>query len=571
MNRNARKHAGRQQLRVCGLKSGATAGLPSSARDQRHTAGPASSGSRWRRRSASRCTLAAALGTLIVLYVCTPARAQPSAAGLDSQGSDPSPPATALVPLLPAPPEANDYSAQSLWEYSRAIVDHHGGSYYDMPLDMKAEYFEWVMWRYHKLPFHLVATGVDLPDESNHPPMWLGGRDDATWNGSLLAALSFKYACTKDPGTLERIAELIQGMHFLYEVTELPGHAARCVVYEHSPERKEMTTYQAPDGTRYRYIYGPAKGTYNQMAAGYAALMMHAWQDLPSHIQQLAVSDITDFVLHVIDNDYKLTDRHGNRTPYGDMTPVVATVGVPFNAQVAYEIVALGWYFADGDPQGRARIEDQFRRLRDKYHVYYESPWKGIIQPQRVAASPFVKGMNDRNHVTNAAFIGLAMDIHACREASVPLDRNFMYRLGQTMHYGLGYLDGQHNALCNFMWAAILSDAEAFDCIVERKPNSTRALMERNLLDGVEHLRRFPLDRFGYPGVDGTAPQPVWINNFRPTAFRWKDDAFLTFTVTGPRRNRHVAAIGYLYAYWLMRYYQLDQHPLVTAAHAEVL
>lgn len=477
----------------------------------------------------------------------------------------------AVASSLPEPPAEGDDTGDALADYLAELSMKIGAADRDLPLEWKAAFYEWLIWRYHFTPYRQVITSIELPEVAGERPLWLAGRDDATWNGALLAALSYKYAATEDPETLAHIAELLQGMHFFFEVTGQPGYAARCVVYENAPPREEMTDYVAPDGTRYRYMYGPAKGTYNQLAGGYATMMMYVFDDLPPEVQRIARDDVTDMVLHLIDHNYKLTDRNGQRSPYGDMTPVFASVGVPFNAQVAYQIVALGRYFAGGDAAGKARIQEAFRDLRDKEHVYYEHPWRNIVQPQRIGGSPFVKGMNDRNHVTNAAFISLAMDIHASRTAGGPLDANFIYRMGRTGYHSMEFLDGQHNALCSFMWAALLTDQEAFDLIISRKENSARALMERNLLDGVEHLRRFPLDRFIYKGADSRAEHPVWIDQYRPDAYHWKNDSHGVFTRTGPRTSRLISAIDYLHAYWLFRAHQLNQHPMVQQAHGPVL
>jgi hypothetical protein len=41
--------------------------------------------------------------------------------------------------------------------------------------------------------------------------------------------------------------------------------------------------------------------------------------------------------------------------------------------------------------------------------------------------------------------------------------------------------------------------------------------------------------------------------------------------VTGPATNKRYWAVCYLHAYWLMRYYRLDEHPLATKYHRAVL
>ena len=484
----------------------------------------------------------------------------------------PAPPVPASVDATGLPvPSGDDYRVQALFAYQQQFADAWGGVDREIPLAAKADFYEWSLWRYHIAPYHCLTTSTLLPDQPGVPPTWKAGRDESTWTGALLAALSYKYAVTRDQRTLAGIGELLEGLHFAMQVTGQRGHLARSVAIDGLPLREDMEPYDAPDGQRYWYMTGPAKGTYNQVACGYATMMLLAYPDLPPATQQLARQDIASLALHVIDHDFRLTDRHGESTPYGDLAPEVAGVGIPFNGQVAYLIVALGKTFADATPEERARIEAAFHRLRHKHHVYYEHPLKGLVQPQRVGASPFLKGMNDRNHVTNAAFVGLLLDVATSRGSGQSLDENFVYRLGQTMHYSMSAMDGHHHALCSFMYAALLQDQAIFAAMVERKPNTVRGRSERNLVDGVEQLRRFPLNRFLYEGVEGRADEPVWIDQFRPDGYHWKNDAERTYTVTGPMTNRLDAAIDFLYAYWLMRYFGLDRHPLVVAQHADVL
>ena len=277
--------------------------------------------------------------------------------------------------------------------------------------------------------------------------------------------------------------------------------------------------------------------------------------------------------LHLIDHDYHLTMANGQRTPHGNLTPVVASVGVPFNAQVAYQIVALGRCFPPSDPEQQARIDKAYRYLRDKHHVYWEDPWKNLlIRPQRVGASLFIKGMNDRNHVTNAAFVGMALERYqAPRESRGPFDPRFMYRLGRTMYWSMNYMERHHNALCNFMWAAMLTDPAVFDALIKRKKNTQRGKMERMLVNGIEQLRRFKLDRFQYPGREVKTRAARWADRSRSNDYQWKEPHNVVWQVTGPATNQVTCGTDYLYAYWLFRHYRLDQHPLAVRRHGAVL
>ena len=473
--------------------------------------------------------------------------------------------------LLAASPAADDYTPDGLRAAAEETLSHYAAADVDLPLDVKAEFLEWELWRYHRAPHGQVYNRARLPERVGERPDHLPGSDTSTWNGALLAALSYKYAATKDPETLRRIAELVGGLHLFFHVTGQPGLPARSVTLDERLRQEGMRTGASPEGRPLFYRGDPAKGTVNQLAGGYAALMMHADPDLPADIRRLAHDDLTDMVLHLIEHDYRLTERDGTPTTYGDLTPLAGSVGVPFNAQVAYQIVALGETFPPGDVARRRKIHEAFRQLREKHHVYYEAPLRSLIHPQRVAASPFLKGMNDRNHVTNAAFVGLALELFAARRDGREADRDFLYQLGQTMCYSLGRMGSERNALCNFMWAALLRDPAAFDCMIREDRRDALAIEERAMRDGVEQLRRYGLDRFDYPGREVESAEPLWVDQRRSDDYQWKADPRRGWQVTGPATNNVRCAIDFLYAYWLLRYYRLDEHPALDERAAAVL
>lgn len=470
------------------------------------------------------------------------------------------------------PPAIGDDSVASLRAFQARLEAHYGG-YREIPLAVKAAYFEWELERYHRTEHGQVYNRVELSDQPGVRPITIPGSDTSTWNGSLLAAMSYRYAVTREPATLARIADLVRGLHFFFEVTGQPGLMARSLSPEGGRILDEMRAheYVAPDGRRYFYRHDPAKGTYNQIAGGYAALCMFALDDLPAELRALALGDMHAMVLHVIETGYHPTARDGTKTRYGNMQPVAGPIGVPFNAQVAYEIIALGYSFPPGDAAQRERIRREFVRLRGEKHVYYIEPWLSLVRPQEVAASPFLKGMNDRNHVINAAFVGLMLERNHAHRHGEAWNAKFMYELGQTMYWGMQALDGQRHSLGTFMWAGMLGDQAVFDAIVKRRKNSARAQIERNLPDAVEQLRRYRLDRFVYPGEEIEQPGPVWNDSMKPDDSYWKVNPRLVWQANAPATNTCYCAMDYLYAYWLMRYFKLDESPIVQRYHAMVL
>ncbi len=490
-------------------------------------------------------------------------RAEPSANDKPQQAP--------LSPLL-APPAPNDDSEPSLRAYHQRLVSHYGGDG-EMPLDVKAAYFEWELWRYHITPYHQFYNRAVLPNRQGERPQALPTRDSSTWNGALLAQLSFQYAATKDRRLLPRAAELIRGLHLFFEVTGQPGLMARAVARADGIVLDELkpNLYTAPDGVQYFHQDDPAKGGFNQIACGYAAMMIHLYADLPPEVQKLARGDIAAMVLHVIDHGYRATDRSGRPTTYGDMRPLIGSLSVPFNAQVAYLLAALGYSFPPDDPAQRERISAEFVRLRGKHHVYYEPPLASLVPPQKIGGSPLVKGMNDRFHVTTAAYFGLQLEFDHARRSGEPVNDKFVHQLGQTMYWAMEYLHDQHNSLCSFLWAGLAADPHVFDAIVDHKPSAARGHVEQALLEGVEQLRRFKLDRWVRTGRVVDSGRAQWVDTHAPDDFYWKCNPHLVFEPTGSASGAYYAALDYLYAYWVMRYYRLDQHPAIAQLKLKVL
>lgn len=476
-----------------------------------------------------------------------------------------------LAPLTALPPHGDDYSAGSLRSFIDSLNQRYGSTYRDMPLDVKAEFFEWELWRYHRTPYRQIYNRARLPEAAGPPPVWLPGPDSSTWNGALLGALSFKYATTRDPQTLSRIEELLRGLRLFFEVTGIRGLPARNVTPEGGPvEPDQKLRYQSPDGVRYAYRSEAAKGTINQLVGGYLTLLLYVGAALPAESYALAKSDLVSMALHVIDHDYRLTEADGSRTPYGDLTPLVGSVGVPFNAQVAYLVVAAAQYFPPDDPSEKQRIAAAYHRLRHKHHVYYEEPLS-LVAPQRVGGSTFVKGMNDRNHVTYAAFLGVMLDVAHARQHGQPFDEKLAHQLGQTVAHSMELLGNQHNSLCDFEWAALVNDADIFHQLQRHSREATRRRADLILADGIEQLRRFKLDRFVAPGREVEVADPTYNDAHFPDDYYWKVNPNSVFQPTGPPTTTYACAIDYLHAYWLLRFYKLDANPVAVRYHAAAL
>ncbi len=471
----------------------------------------------------------------------------------------------------PAAPPPEDRSFATLVAYQEALLRDLGGAHRDIALERKAQHFEWLLFRYHWTPDRNVAPRVELAEEPGAAPTYLYGADTSTWNGALLAALSYAYSVRRDPELLARIAELVEGLHHFQVVTERYGLPARCAL-RGEPRRKAVLRHIDRDGDVDFFRADPAKGTYNQLWIGYAALWIHALHDLPAESRALAADSVARLTGHLLKYDYRVYGRDGRPTRYGDLRPWRFGLHIPFNAQVSYLGVATGHHYPVADDARRALFAAEFERLR-REHVYYESPWKPpFLPPQRVARVSLLKH-NDLNHVTNAAFLGVRLELEADRRGVRPADPTLLHQLGRTLFWSARRLEAQRNSLANFQWAALAADPDLLATIAgdgdDLGRERTRAA---HLLDvGVEQLRRFPLDRFRWEGHRIEAEGPLWVEDTRPDAYYWKAVPTVGWKIEGDPTPHLTSAIDYLHAYWLLRASGLDRDPTVRTRHGAVL
>lgn len=451
-------------------------------------------------------------------------------------------------------------TSDGLYAQIAGLRSVYGGVDYDVPLREKAEFFEQTLWQYHLTPYNQVHHFVILPQTPGERFDYRYGSDVSTWNGALLAALSLKYAVTKDPVTLARIETLIEGLHFYQSVTGAPGLLARCVMQSDEPVHKCTRQYISPEGTSYFYRTDPAKGTYNQVVCGYISYFLFAASDCRPEIQALAREDLSKICWRVVKYKYELREADRSKTQYGDMRPLIGNKSVPFNAQVAYLIVSAGQHFQGSDQTIRDMVWKEFRKLRVEHHVYYENPLRHLIVPQRVGFNPIVKGMNDRNHVMNAAFWGVMLELFRQKSENVDLDKKFCHELGQSMFWTMERIAGDRNALCNFMWTGMLTQPEMLQTIIPEHQARVAQQMPILTRDGIEQLRRFRLDRFSYTGERVETPGPTWVDvRQAKDCYYWKSDPKLAWKFTGERSDAHTCSIDYLFAYWMMRFFRLDE------------
>ncbi len=474
------------------------------------------------------------------------------------------------APGPPAPP-TTDRTAAALVNYETALTAYYGGTR-EVPLAQKAAFYEWVVQRHHLelfpatpagAPVGIVHDAAWLPENPGEPGRFNYGPDSLTWNGALLAAMSYRWAATRDPAALEWVRTLLGGLELGMTVTGQWGLPAR--VYTQSPEPVHDLTrrYDPPNGPTIHFRSDAAKGTVNQIAMGLVVCQLLCGNDLGPADRGRAAALTLALADHVVRHDYNLTEADGKRTEYGNLMPRIGPQSVPFNAQVSYLIVAagagLGVQAPNADPAAVGRVREAFEELRVKHHVYYEAPTQ-LVRPQRVGMSPIVKGMNDRQHVFVAGYAALLLEWELARQANAAADGQFLYEMGRTPLYAMRGVRGDRNSLLAFLWGGLLMDGRRAAAMLPdaREREAEFAIARQEIDEGVEHLRRFPLSRRTTVHEQAGRREGVWPAEENPwDAYVWKADPDMTHRLTGPPMNRWAAGIDYLHAYWAARYWGL--------------
>ena len=467
----------------------------------------------------------------------------------------------------PTPP--TDRSAEAMVAFETALTNSFGGTR-EIPLAEKAAFYEWVTGRHHLerfprtdrgAPVGLVHHAAWLPDANGRDERYQTGSDTVTWNGALLAAMSYRWAATRDPVALEWVRTLLGGLELATTVTGQVGLPARCYTQSDQPVNDLRRRYDPPGGPPIHFRSDAAKGTLNQVAAGLIVCQLLCGDALGEEDRGRAATLSLEIADHLVRHDYHLTEANGQRTEYGNVMPRIGPQSIPFNAQVAYVTVAggagLGVAAPDADPGMVARVAAAFEELRGKHHVYYESPGT-LIRPQRVGANPLVKGMNDRQHVFMAGYAALLLEWELARKANAAADGRFLYEMGRTPLYAIRGVRGERNSLLSFLWGGLLMDGRrAVAILPDARERDTEYAAARTEIDvGVEHLRRFPLSRREVIHEEAGKRSDVWPAEENPwDCYVWKADPNRFYRATGPYMNKWAAGIDYLHAYWAARYW----------------
>ena len=460
---------------------------------------------------------------------------------------------------------SGDRKLLSMVRYFEKIASDFSNDDRAVPLELKARHYQELIEKFHLRRDGVFSPRVWLSTETT-PFRFDCGADDATWNGVLLATWSYEYAVRPSEAVAERIRRLVKGMHLFFEVTQRYGLVARCVIESDEPVKKAIHQYRANNARNYFFRSNPAKGTYLQLLLGYSILFLHAEKALSEETRSIAYDDFSSLVLHLVGNDYRIVGRDGRVTRYGRVSPFrFGVIRIPFDAQLSYAFSAAGVFLEIQDQQIQERLFSEWSRLRNR-HAYYAGPyWPPLFRPQMLSHSRLI-GANDQNHLATAALLALLFEFEAISNGNRSASYEVLDQLSSTLRESFNVLSKRKHALTIFRWLGIKTYLESKDDF-----SFEASLEPQSLSIAVEQLRRFPLNRLRYQGTEKKSNEAQWVDAYRPDSYYWKVDPRMQWEKSDGVKPLLTAAVDYLHAYWVMRFYKLDQAENLKDSHGMVL
>jgi len=208
-------------------------------------------------------------------------------------------------------------------------------------LEDKAETYEQAVYQRHDRFGLVSSSNLSAAGDLSSNKM-TDSDNDGLWTAMYLAALSFKYAVTKDPDTKKLADYHFESLMRLEEVTGIPGLIARSIVplYEKSldPACYPYCQWQANEEMGFDWKSDASSDEVTGHFYGYAI-----YHDLvalpnkandPTHYENV-VKVVHEIASYIVNNDYYLIDWDGEPTTWGVWNP---------------EALNMWWKMADQDP-----------------------------------------------------------------------------------------------------------------------------------------------------------------------------------------------------------------------------
>ncbi len=403
----------------------------------------------------------------------------------------------------------------------------------DLELEEKARRFRAALIERHIAPEGVVLYRIRLDrwrqdlERGTYPQV----ADTPMFNGQWAAA-----ACTRarvEPDPAEALADAqhaLRGLRFLMDVTGVRGFMARSVRRDEGRQMRERKNPRPwyPGGPGFeRYVYR-ADVSADQYASGLVPAIAACAEFFPELARALAV----DFASHLLANDMRLIDAHGNQTRFDNNS---YRSGGGFNS--IFQLTGWAAFVLAAELDDDPRWARERDRLRDRYRV----PARSRLTNLRVLG-----------------FTNYSNDLMSCNlyRALVPIARRnadpALVELRHGVHRARLRAEGNGNAY----FAAVLCTIEPESCDREELARG-RAVLEAFPLDKRAVLRDpaalAALPRRWVPARKWKpeAREPVPMADRPRSTFEWKSSPFRIEGRVDP--GREYTGIDFLAAYWLYR------------------
>ncbi len=192
-------------------------------------------------------------------------------------------------------------------------------SHQDIPLSEKSAHFERIIRARHVKDGFVRELTLDAPGDISKGGFLHHSDNDGLWTGLYVAAMSFKYAVSKDPETRAWAQEGLNALLRLEKITGLPGFPARSIVAAGEPIKFSYDGEWHPDSTGQWEWKGNTSS--DELAGHFFAYSVYydlvADDNDKSRIRE-TVRRIMD---RIIQSDWYLIDVDGKPTRWGVWNP----------------------------------------------------------------------------------------------------------------------------------------------------------------------------------------------------------------------------------------------------------
>ncbi len=237
-----------------------------------------------------------------------------------------------------------------------------------MTLNEKALYFDDIMQNRHVRMGMLTDAFLSTPGDASTAVLY-DDDNDGQWTEMYLAAESFRYAVTRDPGALTNARAAFAAMRRLLTVSPVKGFPARSVLpAEKCPGRDSHNWRMLPSGD----WCWKSDTSVDELVGHYFGLPIYfdlVADDSEKEIIRALITDMTDYI---IKSGFRLVDEKGNPTTDGHWEPEWINSHGKLGDQGLNSLEALSALRSAYHITGNKNYRDHYVRLM-KEHNYHRN------------------------------------------------------------------------------------------------------------------------------------------------------------------------------------------------------